>query len=71
LRPPLQGASFGASTVEQLPQTVFPDTNADLGLRFAKWIQVAVSEVNFPLNKPLLDPDGGFNSETAARRFQK
>jgi hypothetical protein len=33
-----KGASFGESTVKQLPQTVFPDASAGLGLRFALFV---------------------------------
>jgi hypothetical protein len=40
-------------------------------LRLEKLSYIEVSRSPSGYFKPLLDPDGGFNSETAVRRFQK
>jgi hypothetical protein len=39
-------------------------------LRIEKLLYIELSRISNGYFKPLLDPGGGFNSETAARRFQ-
>jgi hypothetical protein len=40
-------------------------------LRLEKLLYLELSRRSNGFFKPLLDPDGGFNSETAERRFRK